>query len=130
MSYILLAGMFLTGGVIIYILLEQHDNAMREFAVLGLFCSILTMLSYYVELNTPGIAAKVDAVKFGYIGKVFVNPMLLMLAVLLQGGAAPEFFMYVFAGFVAVGLFKNLDEEVRAAYPMFIALVMQTVLIV
>ena len=81
MSYILLAGMFLTGGVIIYILLEQHDNAMREFAVLGLFCSILTMLSYYVELNTPGIAAKVDAVKFGYIGKVFVTPMLLMLVV-------------------------------------------------
>lgn len=81
MSYILLAGMFLTGGVIIYILLDQHDNSMREFAVLGLFCSILTMLSYFAELNTPGMAAKVDAVKFGYIGKVFVTPMLLMLVV-------------------------------------------------
>lgn len=81
MSYILLAGMFLTGGVIIYILLDAHDNAMREYAVLGLFCSILTMISYYVELNTPGMAAKVDAVKFGYIGKVFVTPMLLMLVV-------------------------------------------------
>ena len=81
MSYILLAGMFLTGGIIIYILFDHHDNAMREYAVLGLFCSILTMISYYVELNTPGMAAKVDAVKFGYIGKVFVTPMLLMLVV-------------------------------------------------
>ncbi len=81
MSYILLAGMFLTGSIIIFILLDQHDNSMREFAVLGLFCSILTMLSYFVELNTPGMAAKVDAVKFGYIGKVFVTPMLLMLVV-------------------------------------------------
>ena len=79
MSVLLLVGMFLTGGVVLVILMDQHENALREYAVLGLFCSILIMLAYYVELNTPGFAAKIDAVKFGYVGKVFVNPMLVML---------------------------------------------------
>ena len=81
MSAILIAGLILTGSALIMLLLDQHEGSMREFAVLGLFCAAITMLSYYVELNTPGVAAKVDAVKFGYIGKVFINPMLLMLAV-------------------------------------------------
>ena len=81
MSAILIAGLILTGSALILLLLDQSEGSMREFAVLGLFCAAITMLSYYVELNTPGIAAKTDAVKFGYIGKVFVNPMLMMLAV-------------------------------------------------
>ena len=80
-SAILVAGLLLTGSALIMLLLDQSEGSMREFAVLGLFCAAITLLSYYVELNTPGVAAKVDAVKFGYIGKVFVNPMLLMLAV-------------------------------------------------
>ena len=81
MSGILIIGVTLTSGSVILILLDQHETSLREFAVLGLFCSMLMMLSYYVELNTPGIAAKIDALKFGYIGRVFVNPVLLMLAV-------------------------------------------------
>ena len=81
MSGILIVGITLTSCSVILILLDQHETSLREFAVLGLFCSMLMMLSYYVELNTPGIAAKIDALKFGYIGRVFVNPVLLMLAV-------------------------------------------------
>lgn len=81
MSTLLIAGLALTGGAVILILTDHHESSLREYAILGLFCSILIMLSYYVELNTPGIAAKIDAVKFGYIGRVFINPLLLMLAV-------------------------------------------------
>ena len=81
LSAALIAGLALTGAAVILILTDQHETSLREFAILGLFCSIIIMLSYYVELNTPGIAAKIDAVKFGYIGRVFINPMLLMLAV-------------------------------------------------
>ena len=81
MSGILIVGLTITSASVILILLDQHETTLREFAVLGLFCSTLMMLSYYVELNTPGIAAKIDSVKFGYIGRVFVNPVLLMLAV-------------------------------------------------
>lgn len=95
MSAILLAGLLLTCGFTLFILMDAHDSSYRDFAVLGLFCSILIMLSYYVELNTPGFAAKIDAIKFGYVGKVFVNPLLMMLALryydsrfskVLQGG--------------------------------------------
>ena len=81
MSGILIVGLTITSASVILILLDPHETTLREFAVLGLFCSTLMMLSYYVELNTPGIAAKIDSVKFGYIGRVFVNPVLLMLAV-------------------------------------------------
>ncbi len=81
MSGILIVGLTITSASVILILLDSHETTLREFAVLGLFCSTLMMLSYYVELNTPGIAAKIDSVKFGYIGRVFVNPVLLMLAV-------------------------------------------------
>ena len=75
-SGILIAGLALTGASVIMILTDQHETSLREFAILGLFCSILIMLSYYVELNNPGFAAKIDAVKFGYIGRVFINPLL------------------------------------------------------
>ena len=81
MSGFLIAGLAMTGAAVILILTDHHETSLREYAILGLFCSILIMLSYYVELNTPGIAAKIDAVKFGYIGRVFINPLLLMLAV-------------------------------------------------
>ena len=80
MSGILIAGLITTSASVILILMDQHESSLREFAVLGLFCSMLMLLSYYVELNTPGFAAKIEALKFGYIGKVFVNPVLLMLA--------------------------------------------------
>ncbi len=81
LSAALIIGLALTGITIILILTDQHETSLREYATLGLFCSVLIMLSYYVELHTPGFAAKIDAVKFGYIGRVFINPMLLMLAV-------------------------------------------------
>ena len=91
LSAILLTGMFVTGGAIIYILMDQHDNSLREYAVIGLFCAVLTMLSYYMELNVPGFAAKIDAVKFGYLGRVYVNPVLLMLAVRYYEVRIPRF---------------------------------------
>ena len=80
MSGILIAGLITTSASVILILMDQNESSLREFAVLGLFCSMLMLLSYYVELNTPGVAAKVDALKFGYIGRVFVNPVLVLLA--------------------------------------------------
>jgi|GEM_PF-3118785 len=79
MSYFLMFGLVLTGSSIIVILMDQHDNAYRDFAVLGLFSSALILLSYYLELNEPGLTAKLSAVKFGYMGRVFVSPMLIML---------------------------------------------------
>ena len=81
MSGILIVGLTITSASVIMILLDPHETTLREFAVLGLFCSTLMMLSYYVELNTPDPAAKISAVQFGYIGRVFVNPVLVMLAV-------------------------------------------------
>ena len=85
MSGILIAGLITTSASVILILMDQHESSLREFAVLGLFCSMLMLLSYYVELNTPGFAAKIEALKFGYIGRVFVNPVLLMLALRYYG---------------------------------------------
>ena len=79
MSFLLLIGLILTGGVGITLLMSERENALQEFAVLGLFCAALTMLSYYMELNSPALPAKIDAIKVGYLGRVFVNPLLLLL---------------------------------------------------
>lgn len=79
-SGILIFGLAITGASVIMILTDQHDTSLREYAILGLFCSMLIMLSYYVELNQPGFAAKVDAVKFGYVGRTFISPLMLMLS--------------------------------------------------
>ncbi len=85
MSMLLLIGLILTGGVTIALLMSERENALQEFAVLGLFCAALTMLSYYMELNSPALPAKIDAVKFGYFGKVFINPLLLLLILRFYG---------------------------------------------
>ncbi len=80
-SALLLAGLLATGAVAVVILMDHHDNGCRDFAVLGLFCAALMLLSYYLELNTPDLGARLMALKFGYVGRVFVNPMLLMMVV-------------------------------------------------
>ncbi|MCR4764385.1 MAG: hypothetical protein K5696_12740 [Lachnospiraceae bacterium] len=61
---------------------------------------------------------------------VYAGTELLMLTILVQGGGLPEFFMYVFAGFIAVGLFRRLDEQMHGGMALFISLLTQTVLLV
>ena len=78
-SVILLIGCVLNGAVVLVILIKQQDTALREFAVLGLFCSLLCLLSYNTGLTTPDFYAKITALKFEYLGKVFVNPLLLLM---------------------------------------------------
>ena len=46
MSVTLIIGLAMTGAAVIMILLDTHETSLREYAVLGLFCAILTMLSY------------------------------------------------------------------------------------
>ena len=109
MSALLIAGLVVTGYTTVSILMDPHDNALREFAVLGLFCSILMMISYYTELNTPGFAAKVDAVKFGYIGKVFLNPMLFMLILRYYGKKFRrvwQVMLYIIPIFTLIAVFR------------------------
>lgn len=79
MSALLLVGLICTGAFVIVILMDHRDNGCRDFAVLGLFCAALMLLSYFVEINTPGLEVRLMAIKFGYVGRVFVHPMLLML---------------------------------------------------
>ncbi|MCR5674182.1 MAG: hypothetical protein K6G16_00585 [Lachnospiraceae bacterium] len=97
------------------------------------------LCSFALTLFLPLIVA--DAWPFvaiyvllGFLSCPFIGAcsgtILLMLTVLIQGGGLPEFFMYVFAGFIALTLFGGLDEQVRAGLPLFIALLMQTVLLV
>ena len=78
-SGVLIFGIITTFAAAILLLTDQNETVFREFAVMGLFCSALIMISYYTELNAPGIAAKISAVKFGCLGRVFITPMLLML---------------------------------------------------
>ncbi len=78
-SAMLLTGVIMTGSVILAILTDKEDTALREFAVLCLFCALLSQVSYYMELAAPELPAKITALKFEYLGKVFANPLLLML---------------------------------------------------
>lgn len=80
MSYILLGGLMITGGFTVLFLIQRHNTNHRDFAVLALFCSVLSMLGYYTELNSPDFASKLIAIKFGYLGKAVVNPLMILLA--------------------------------------------------
>lgn len=77
---ILLIGVILTGTFTIVFLIRAHDADHREFAVLGLTCAILAMLAYYTELNCTDFSAKLVSIKFGYLGKALINPLILLLA--------------------------------------------------
>ena len=80
MSVILLVGVLLTGTFTIAFLIRTHNADHRDFAVLGLTCAILSMLAYYIELNCSDFSGKLVAIKFGYLGKALINPLILLLA--------------------------------------------------
>ncbi|MBR5116514.1 MAG: hypothetical protein IK096_05550 [Lachnospiraceae bacterium] len=111
--------------------LENGDHPRRFYAaylltfVLSMFFPLITadtwpFLSFYVLLSLLSCP---------FVG-AYAGTMLLMLTILIQGGGTAEFFMYVFAGFIALALFRKLDEQVEAGLPLFISLMVQTVLLV
>ena len=76
MSILLIIGILVACGVMLYVMLNRRDNTMRDYIVLSMFLSILGMVAYLIELNAPGLDAKLTAVKFGYMSKLIVTPML------------------------------------------------------
>ena len=80
MSMILLFGVLLTGGFMVLFLLQKNESRHRDFAALALSCAMLSMIAYRTELNASDFASKLMAIKFGYLGKAVVNPLMLMLA--------------------------------------------------
>ncbi|MCQ2417519.1 MAG: diguanylate cyclase [Oscillospiraceae bacterium] len=96
-SYTLLGGIAVTIAAAIILLNDSKEHRFREFAILGLFCSFIMMASYYMELNALSTDAKIMALKFGYIGRTFVNPVLLVLVLRLYHAKVPKiwlFFLY------------------------------------
>lgn len=80
MSTLLTIGLVSGGGTILYLLLDRRDNAVRDYMLLSLFCGVLAMLAYLVELNISDLGAKITAIKFGYLGKLLINPLLICFA--------------------------------------------------
>lgn len=112
-SIVLIVGLVLTGLTLFKILVDHTNSSNRDFAALGLFCSALMLISYYIELNAPTFEEKIMAIKFGYIGKAFVNPMLLMLVVRYYDLRIPksaQAFLYVIP-LLTVTLVFNCDKS-------------------
>ena len=78
MSVLLYIGLAVAGVLILYLLIDRRTNIMRDYVVLGLFFAVLGMLGYLMELRTSFLSGKLDAVKFGYLGKQFITPMLMV----------------------------------------------------
>lgn len=76
MTILLLIGILTASCVMLYVMLNRRDNTMRDYIVLSIFLSILGMVSYLVELHAPGLDTKLTGVKFGYMSKLLVTPML------------------------------------------------------
>lgn len=77
MSILLAIGLATGGGSILYLLFDRRDNAVRDYMLLSLFCGVIAMLAYLVELNASDIWAKINAIQFGYLGKLLINPLLI-----------------------------------------------------
>ena len=75
MTILLTVGSLASGGMIIYLLLDRREHVLRDYVLLGLFGSILSMISYLLELRGVSLDAKLTAVKFGYLGKLFITPI-------------------------------------------------------
>ncbi len=111
-----------------------HDNASHpgRFFLSYLAVFVLCMFLPLIVADAWPFAAfyvSLALLSCTFIG-AYTGTMLLMLTILVQGGGTPEFFMYVFAGFIALGAFQYLDEQFMAGTPLFITLSMQTVLLV
>lgn len=111
-----------------------EDNALhpkRFFIGYLLSLAVALLLPLIVADAWPFMAIYVvlALVSSPFVG-AYAGTLLLMLTVLLQGGSTPEFFMYIFAGFIAVALLGHLDENMKTGLPVFIALIVQTMFIV
>ena len=64
------------------------------------------------------------------IGMITGTCFVLLSVMLEESGSFSELFMYVLAGAVAIAMFRDLNENTKIAFPTFISLMMQAVLLV
>lgn len=77
MTILLWIGLITGGATIFCLLFDRHTSTIHDYILLILFCTTISMLGYLTELNTPSLAGKITAVKFGYFGKLLINPLLI-----------------------------------------------------
>ncbi|MBO6240819.1 MAG: hypothetical protein J6O61_08315 [Butyrivibrio sp.] len=135
---------FIISGTIIFMLLDassrgkegfSYDNYEKRnrfivvyivFLVLSCVFSLIPN-QFWPYLSIFVILALFSNSEIGMIsGTCFV-----MLSVMLEeNGSLGELFMYVLAGAVAISMFRDLKEDTKIAFPTFISLMMQAVLLV
>lgn len=80
MNVILCFGMLAAGCLLLYLLLDQRSNSMRDYILVGLCGSIVALLGYWMELNTSMYSGKMAAVQIGYLGKLYIGPVIVCFA--------------------------------------------------
>ena len=135
---------FIVSGTVIFMLLDaasrgkcgfSYDNydKRNRFIVVYLAFLVLSCIfslipnQFWPYLSIFVILALFSNSEIGMIsGTCFV-----MLSVMLEeNGSFNELFTYVLAGAVAISMFRDLKEDTKIAFPTFISLTMQAVLLV
>ena len=135
---------FIISGVVLFMLQDAQERGENGFYYDNYSHRFRFIIAYFVMVILSCIFSFVPNVYWPYMS-VFVILSLLsnaeigiasgtcfvMLSVLLEeNGSYSEFFMYALAGIVAIALFRDLKENTSIGLPLFMASLIQGVLLV
>lgn len=131
-------------GTIIFMLLDAAGRGKSGFSYDNYDKRIRFIIAYVITLILSCVLSLVPDQFWPYmsffvilalfsnneIGMISGTSFVMLTVMLEENGSFSELFMYVLAGAVAIAVFRDLNENTKIAFPTFISLTMQAVLLV
>ncbi len=134
---------FIIAGAVCFMLKDADDRGKEALSFDNFYHPERFFITYMVMVVLSGIFSLVPGNFWPYMSVfvifalfsntetgIFTGLGFTALSVMLQeNGSIGRFLMYVIAGIVAVALFRSLNEQTNIGFPLFIALIIQAVLL-
>ncbi len=134
----------LFSGVVIFMLIDAYTRGIEGFLYDNYYRRNRFLVVYFLMVVLSGLFSFVPNAFWPYMSLMVILGLFsnteigltsgigfVMISVMLEeNGSYGEMFMYVLAGCIALALFRDLKEDTAIGIPVFIALLMQGVLLI
>ncbi len=133
---------FISAGTIIFMLADNdqrdaflYGNINRKNVFIMIYAGAMVMACVLPLINCAAwpylfVFVLLGLFSNGEIGLFSGASLVMMSVMLIEEGSASVFFMYFAAGAVGIALFRELTEETKIGFPLFVSILMQFVLLI